>query len=94
MEEEVVSIPHQPEAGYVTLTAQLSLSEGAKLNTDAPSSWTLAVDRAGWAYHYPAKGMVESGDLSIPVQHPAMTTGQVVSVELSARVYICTVEGL
>jgi hypothetical protein len=62
------------------------------LNTDAPSSWTLAVDRAGWAY--PAKGMVESGDLSIPVQHPGMTTGQVLSVELSSRVNICTVEGL
>ena len=62
------------------------------LNTDAPSSWTLAVDRAGWAY--PAKGMAESGDLSIPVQHPAMTIGQVVPVELSSRVDICTVDGL
>jgi len=80
------------QEGSVTLTAKLSLGEGAKVNPEAPSTWSLTVDSPDWAY--PAKGKVESVDLSIPLQHPAITPGQVVTVELSARIYICTAEGL
>jgi len=80
------------EEGVLTIRLQLGLAEGAKLNKDAPSTWSLKIDGDDWKY--PVKGSLESNILDIPIQHPAITSGQEITVELSARVYICTVEGL
>jgi len=80
------------QQGTLTITARLDLGDGVKLNTEAPSSWSLTIDRPDWQCQ--TKGKVESDILTVPVQHPAMTTGQVVTVELSSKVYICTSEGL
>eukprot|EP00092_Neocalanus_flemingeri_P027822 GFUD01030203.1.p1 GENE.GFUD01030203.1~~GFUD01030203.1.p1 ORF type:complete len:491 (-),score=183.82 GFUD01030203.1:143-1615(-) len=80
------------QQGTLTITARLCLGEGSKLNAEAPSSWSLAVDRPDWQCQ--PKGRVESDVLTIPVTHPAMSAGQVATVELSGKVYICTAEGL
>lgn len=78
--------------GVAYLEAELGMTEGSKLNMEAPSTWSIEVGGDGWTYS--AKGKIESDVLKTSFQHPPITSDKPITLKLSARVYICTTDNL
>jgi sugar lactone lactonase YvrE len=82
-----------PGEGVVTIRASTTALPGSKLNTLAPSTWSLAVDQVqGGGWQFPATGRLlpDTADGSVvwSVQHPALpAAGAVLSLRL--RLFTC-----
>jgi len=88
---EVIHSTVSHKQGSFTLKAQMSLAEGLKLSNEAESWWTLSIDQESWTY--PSRDSF-SLDLSIAVNHPSMSLGDKAILELSMKIYICSVDKL
>ena len=80
------------EAGQVRLRAGLGLQPGRKLNTEAPSVWRLSCSDKTW--QVTARGEITEAGLATVLSHPALVAATTTTVEISARLYVCTEEGL
>ena len=80
------------EAGQLRISGELGLQSGLKLNTEAASVWRLSCSQESW--QVPARGEITGDGLNILLSHPALPPASVTTVEISARLYICTQDGL
>jgi len=94
MFENIIIFNHKidDQQEILILKFEVQMLEGSKLNIEATSTWTLSVSPEDWRHD--TTGKLESGTMSIPLHHPAISIGEVVTIELSTKLYICTREGL
>ena len=76
------------EAGQVKIRAELGLQPGLKLNTEAPSACRLTCSDQAW--QVPARAEITGDGLDIVLSYPALPPATTTTVEISARLYICT----